>query len=775
MKLLRALSCVALACATARAGDASETAADVASGLRHLSLDAGQTYHVRDLRLNRGGIEIFLTDGVLSFATPINGHCVAAVFTTRPVEAGDAEVLAIPPDRAERASLAFFTNSPNLDEHFTSALFFFSDDTANELVTKIQGGSLPKTPESMPQIEQPLGRPFRAVASMLGIRLIRALLDSHKPGDGFFYSVFEGRDLGLFEAMYDPAEFEPVEVGRVSVTAGDQPRYELWTSFRSRHAPAYVMPPVTLRDYQIDATVRPDLSMSNTAEFAYRAQPEDGRVIPLSLSDRLNVLSASVDDKPVEVFAQHSTRLLQRGAGTFLLILDAPLHAGKEYKVEVHYEGSVIRRTQNGAYFVNDRDVWYPFRNPMLTTFALTFHCPENLRLASSGELISEHVDNDVRTVYRKTEVAEHLAGFNLGEYDTVSQATGAYRVECYRNKNVDTVVASATRASDHPAISSLAPPRNEPQQPVADIATQTESILEDYTRRWMPLPIHSVAVTPIPGYFGQGFPGLIYLSTVSYIPEEQRPAQLRNARMDTFFSELLLPHEIAHQWWGNIVTPADYRTDWLMEAMANYSALQFLSQAKGQSIMNDVLAQYRDDLLREKNGKTTESAGPIDFGTRLEAVSGLVASRIITYEKGTYILRMLNHRLGNGNFGKLQADVLREFATTPISNENFRTIAARFLPPGDPDKALTLFFDTWIYGTGVPRLRLRHSARAVNLDLSGVEEDFTADIPITCTSQNGKPLTRWVRASAGSNSLSASFRTCELPDPADFLYAPWR
>jgi aminopeptidase N len=34
--------------------------------------------------------------------------------------------------------------------------------------------------------------------------------------------------------------------------------------------------------------------------------------------------------------------------------------------------------------------------------------------------------------------------------------------------------------------------------------------------------------------------------------------------------------HEVAHQWWGNIVSPATYHHDWLMEALANYSALLY-------------------------------------------------------------------------------------------------------------------------------------------------------------------------------------------------------
>ncbi len=112
-----------------------------------MSLDPEQTYRVRELSLARGDIKIYLTEGILSFVTPVTGHVVAAIFTTTGAEAGDAEVLVLPPQRSERASLASFIKRPNLDEHFTSALFLFSDDTVKELVQQIEQRPIRKAPE----------------------------------------------------------------------------------------------------------------------------------------------------------------------------------------------------------------------------------------------------------------------------------------------------------------------------------------------------------------------------------------------------------------------------------------------------------------------------------------------------------------------------------------------------------------------------------------------------------------------------------------------------
>ena len=44
-------------------------------------------------------------------------------------------------------------------------------------------------------------------------------------------------------------------------------------------------------------------------------------------------------------------------------------------------------------------------------------------------------------------------------------------------------------------------------------------------------------------------------------------------------FAEVMLPHEIAHQWFGDRVSWASYHEQWLMEAIANYASLMLMEQ----------------------------------------------------------------------------------------------------------------------------------------------------------------------------------------------------
>ncbi len=716
------------------------SAADLASALERVTIDPAQTYRVRDLELTRGDIKLYFTDGTLSFVTPLNGRVFAAVFTTFGSDTGDAEVLLFPPQRSERASLASFTNSPNLDEHFYSALLLFSDDTAGELLAQIQKGEVRKAPKFAAENAPKLNPAVEQVASRIDVRIIESLLDNHAPAEGFFYALILGRHIQNFDVLYDPTESEPVTAGQFEPSANGSGKFHLWTSFRPRHAKPFVPPPVSMRDYRIDASIRPDLSIAATAQFAITSGAADGRVLAFDISEKLKVLSARIDGIPAEVFQRGPEQTLQVSTtAPFLVIADAPLAAGV-HSVELRYEGSVIQQTENGFYAVEERNTWYPARGTMLTNFDLTFRCPERLRVVSTGELASEGVANGVRVVHRKTQVPEHLAGFNLGEYGVMSGDRGGYRVECFSN-------GAAL------------------QEDPAQVLNETGDVLEDYTRRWMRLPIHSVAVSPVPAYFGQGFPGLIYLSRMTYLHPEDRPAQVRNPRLDLFFSEMLLPHEIAHQWWGNLIVPADYRATWLMEAMANYAALQFLEREKGEAAVDEVLAQYREDLLGQQKSKTLESAGPVDFGERLLDNSGLGVWHVILYEKGSWILHMLRQRVGDAAFGRMQLRLLQQFATDALTNEDFRKIASEFVPAGQKDKDLALFFDTWVYGTGIPKMKVQ----GTSLEMSGVDEDFSVDVPLRCRDKNGQQRTQWVRAAAGGNDLPG--RGCVLPSPEDFLY----
>ena len=187
MKLLLALAAAFVLAPAAWA----ETASELAEQIRQTELDPQACYRIREVNLYRGEARIYLTDGYLIFGKPIQGRPLSAVFSAD-VEGGDAEVLLLPPTRAERQSLASFTGSPNLSEHFTSAVLVFSDETYQDLLKIIQSGpSNRKVPEIAPILIERWSSVFRNITSSFETRLVWDLLTAHHEPLGLFAAVFQ--------------------------------------------------------------------------------------------------------------------------------------------------------------------------------------------------------------------------------------------------------------------------------------------------------------------------------------------------------------------------------------------------------------------------------------------------------------------------------------------------------------------------------------------------------------------------------------------------------
>jgi aminopeptidase N len=313
-------------------------------------------------------------------------------------------------------------------------------------------------------------------------------------------------------------------------------------------------------------------------------------------------------------------------------------------------------------------------------------------------------------------------------------------------------------------------------------LAGEMASAMEFMASRFGPPALPHLTVSPIPGAFGQGFPGLIYLSTLAYI-KAIPGAHIGggSASSDLYFQDVLQAHEVAHQWWGNRVVPATYRDNWLMEALANYSALLYLEKRRGARSMETMLENYRDTLLaKNEAGQLVDSAGPIVLGTRLESSQEPRAWRTITYSKGSWIMQMLRARMGDQKFLALLAEIARRYDRKDITTEEFRALAAEYLPPKSDDPKLESFFEQWVYGTGIPAIKLAWKVKgaAPNVKLTGtvtqtgVGEDFTAAVPVEIAIARGRTMTHWVRTADVPVTFTLALKAAPLKVTLDPHYA---
>jgi hypothetical protein len=732
------------------------TAAEVGDLVEHVALDPTECYRVLDLKLAKEDLKIYLASGYLIFAKPIGGSRLGAIFVTN-AEAGDADLLLIPPSRSERASLAKFTNSPTLDEHFNAAAFVFTDGTGDELLAQLRANPAAKNSPEMggilvDQWSTVLGNLIASFETRVVYDILAARHDA-----GLFYMAVSSKQLENFDVLYDPTARDQILAGRL-VNRENRRYFDTWTSFEARSfrngAPIRGARNA-LDNIRIDAAIAPDLSMQVVTRGTLKLEGTAPRsVIPFSLSPEMKIASASIDGHPVEVFDRESMRselISNRNDRQFLLLSETALDPAVPHEIEVHHGGAVIHSAGNDVYFVGSRGTWYPRAGADLARYELTFHYPKSLTVAATGKVMEDRTEGDTRVTRLTTETPVRFAGFNLGNFESQTIQRNGYTIHVYANRRLESAlqpkpapepigdISSPFPRPHRSLVTTVAPPLTEPPDPTPRIENLNKHVIEtiDFlTEEFGPTPIRDLSITPIPGGFGQGFPGLVYLSTLAYLTPGQLPPQLRDRPEAVFYSDLLEAHEVAHQWWGNMVVPASYHDDWLTESLANYSALLLLERKKGAKALDAVMEGYRNHLLtKTATGSTLESAGPIVWGFRLESSLAPDAWRTVTYEKGTWIIHMLRRRLGDEKFLSLLRDICDHYHS--LSTEQFRDLARQYASDTD----LKSFFDNWVYSTGIPAVKLSYSWHAMKLSGTlaqrDVDDAFTALVPVEVQTGN--------------------------------------
>ena len=776
----------------------STPGADLARAIRETPLDPDQCYKVRDLSFSREDIKLYFNDGYLIFGKPVVGERISAVFTTGDEDKADGELLLLPPRRDERQSLAKYTRTPNLDEHFETALMAFTDASAKMLLDEITVGGRGRPDREGCQAVADRWSPVSiGLADSMAQRIVADMLSPVRPGGGFLFVALQGNRLGNFDVIFDPLGDDQIMTGQL--TQHDNAfSFDVWTSFPSREIrlnPTLAgARPYAIPSYRITATLDQDLSLKATTRATVQVGASPGRVFSLAISRAETVTAARLDGQAVEVVFQESarTRALRADENDlFLVVAPDVLAPGSTHELEIDHEGAVIVDSGSSVYTVGARANWYPRLNLEFSVYDLEFRYPRTLTLVTAGDILEDRTEGDLRVTRRRTPGPIRVAGFNLGNYARISRTTEGTTVDVFGNRGLDPALAPRPKTTIVPQpVRPLyrggptqigptttivqTPPSPDPLGRLEAVAADVAESLKFFTATFGNPALKTLTVSPIPGTTGQGFPGLIYLSTLSYLEEAQRPQETQQARQKTFFSDLMVAHEVAHQWWGNVVATDRYQDEWIMEGLAHYSALMWLEKKRGSAAMLSELSDFRLDLLASTaDGPTVDSFGPLTWGYRLEAARATDTWRIVTYEKGAWILHMLRRRMGDPRFTAMLAAFRQRFQGKAATTQDLQFLVREF-SPASPE-SVEAFFDSWVRSTGIPSVRVRFTttgrAPAVKISGSvdyessnqrGVFSDFTTEIPLEITLPNGQRRIEWVRS--GDRNEPFSFTLPQSP-----------
>ncbi len=764
------------------------TATALYQQLGTIGLDPAGIFHIRGASIEHPDLHVTFNDGVIAFTKDVLGRVTGAYFE------GEGDLLLMPPNRAERTSLGLFTGAAILEEQFTTAYLRFNDDTRQDLQPFLY-----PTSEAQ-QFFSTYDPVARSLAGSDALRLLLTFarylpiaspmqpLASYTGNDHFLHLRLSSPQRGIFDVFFDTLAREQLSAGQLTLEPqGDF--YDLWTSFslpapaeaaeeRQRENAATV---VSIDRYRIRAQIAlpHELAADTLMELEVRQSGE--RAVLFELSRFLQVKKVEADGHPVEFVhnpALDGTQLARRGNDIVALVFAQPLRAGQRLQLRFEYSGPVLSEAGGGLLYVGARGTWYPNRGLAMSQFDLQFRYPLGWTLVATGKQVPPVAEQGAARQAPGEQVghwvSEHpmpMAGFNLGQYVKAYAQSGKVAVDVYASTGVERgfpqpstpppvlfppnpQVSPAERGRAERIPMTAPPPTPSPARNAQAVAEETAHAIAFLSSRLGPFPYSSLALTQMPGGTSQGWPGLIFLSSLAFLSPREREALHFSPQANVLYGEVMAPHETAHQWWGDLVGWHSYRDQWIGEALANYCVLMMLEQEHPKDFAL-MMQTYRQQLLeKNKSGLELREAGPVTLGLRLSSSKFPDAYDAIAYGRGTWLFHMLRYMMrdaamqprpgmrapaGSGDepFLRVLRLLQQRFAGKMMTLQDVQEAFEEYLPPSlwyEGRKSLNWFLDGWVNGTAIPRLQLAGTKflRKGNLTLAEgtiKQEDAPADL----------------------------------------------
>jgi len=307
--------------------------------------------------------------------------------------------------------------------------------------------------------------------------------------------------------------------------------------------------------------------------------------------------------------------------------------------------------TPGGSYVLNEPDganTWLPCNDHPSdkASYTFTLTVPAGLTAVANGAL-ADHRTEGLREVWVWEEtrpMATYLIQLLTGDYEIV-QSEGP------RGVPLLSVVLRSDLAETQPVLDTMGP--------------QIE-FFEQYFGPY-PLDRYGIAMT-------DSFGGLA-------METQERSLFSRDDFVGVGVHQMLLSHELAHQWFGNAVTPARWQDIWLNESFATYGQWLWLDHIGEQSL--EEAAQIA--LTSRFVGSTGEPSVPELFSFN-------------TYDGGAVVLHALRLRLGDDAFFTMLQRWVAENNGTSRTTQQFIELAEDVA-----GGSLSEFFDTWLFAEQLP------------------------------------------------------------------------
>ena len=426
---------------------------------------------------------------------------------------------------------------------------------------------------------------------------------------------------------------------------------------------------VSIRLYQGSKRIRGEV------EITFRPLQEALSEVSLDCAELEVKKVTHPDGKPYR-FRQEKHKLL--------IQCDPPLSDKGSETIRIHYEGA----PRKGLYFVEPDDA-YPDKprqiwsqgEPEETRYWIPCHdypndratsemivsVPRPYKVISNGKLVEVTDNGDGTQAFHWREEVPHvsyLTSLVVGEYSELEDKAGDVRISYY-----------VPRKDEDLARNSFG---------------RTPEMMKFFAEKiGVPYPYEKYSQVTVHDFMWGG------MENISATTLSQRTLHRKRSR-PLADSDGLVAHELAHQWWGDLLTCRSWAHIWLNEGFATYFTSLWFEKDRG---LDDFRYRARGHQKATIEEDSSRYRRPVVQEVFTDPIN-LFDSH--SYQKGASVLHMLRFVLGEEGFGKGIKEYARRHRAALVETEDLRRAMEEAT-----GKDLTLFFRQWLYQAGHPKFRV--------------------------------------------------------------------
>jgi hypothetical protein len=273
------------------------------------------------------------------------------------------------------------------------------------------------------------------------------------------------------------------------------------------------------------------------------------------------------------------------------------------------------------------------------------------------------------------------------------------------------------------------------------EVAIKSEQVLSFLSTQFGPLKIPGFSIIEFPEHVSEqtGIGGASLLGGI-----------LMPSSAIRRFNYALFGHELAHQWWGNLVmAKGDKGEAILSEGMAQYGSLQVVQKFDPEHALDYRKTGY-PGYINDQSGfgyLKNAAAGNDEPLTRLTGSN----DHIIADSKGFLVLELLSETIGKQKFNKALHQISSKYQVSGLRWEDFTTEMTQAYGSN-----LDWFFRQWFEQTGVPEWKTEWSQGQKELLLTITQSNNSYRLPldVLISYENGESTLKKIAISKAVSSM---------------------